>query len=123
VPEAGARGAGAGEKEDVVAVDVQACGRERGSTTVVAELANRKEGVGGEPGKDVGLASGGQEAREIERRRVAGVENGAVWDADRKAGPRRFAVGMRAGNGNVMAGAAGVGNGRGVETRRGGDYG
>jgi hypothetical protein len=50
------------------------------------------------------------------------VEDGAVRDTDGKAGACRTFVGVGAVDGDVMARASGVGNGRGMGTRRGGDY-
>jgi hypothetical protein len=70
----------------------------------------------------VGLAGGRGEPRKGQGGNVAGAEDGAIGDTDGEAGVGGVLVGVRAVDRNVVAGAASVGNGGGVWTRRGGDY-
>jgi hypothetical protein len=122
VPEASVGGAGTREQQGGVAMDVKASGREGCRTAVVAQLTDGEERMGSEPRKNVGLAGGRGETREVQGGNVAGAEDRAVRDTDGEAGVGWVPVRVRAVDGNVVAGAAGVGNGRGVGTRRGGDY-
>jgi len=71
----------------------------------------------------VGLAGGRGKTWQGQVGNVAGAEDSAIWDTDGKAGVGWVSVSVRAVDCNVVACAAGVGNGRGVGTRRGGDYG
>jgi hypothetical protein len=122
VPEASGGCASSGKKQGGVPVDVESGGGERGGAAVVAELANGNEGVGSKARKDVSLASGRGKTREVKSGRVAGTEGSAVGNADREWRGGRLLVEVRAGHGDVVSCAAGVGNGRGHGTRRGGDY-
>jgi hypothetical protein len=70
----------------------------------------------------VRLASGRGKTREVECGRVAGTEGSAVGNADREWRGGWLLVEVGAGHGNVVSCAPGVGNGRGRNTRRGGDY-
>jgi hypothetical protein len=70
----------------------------------------------------VGLAGGRGETREGQGGNVAGAEDSAIRDTDGEAGVGWVPVSVRTVDRNVVTGAAGVGNGRGVGTRRGGDY-
>jgi hypothetical protein len=68
------------------------------------------------------LAGGRGETREGQGGNVAGAEDSAIRDTDGKAGVGWVPVSVWTVDCNVVACAAGVGNGRGVGTRQGGDY-
>jgi hypothetical protein len=122
VPKASVGGAGPREQQGSVAMNVEASGREGGRAAVIAQLPNGEQRMGSEPRKNVGLAGGRGETRQGQGGNVAGAEDGAIWDTDGEAGVCWVLVGVRAVDRNVVAGAASVGNGGGVCTRRGGDY-
>jgi hypothetical protein len=122
VPEASVGGAGTREQQGGVAMNVKASGREGCRTAVIAQLTDGEERMGSEPRKNVGLAGGRGETREVQGGNVAGAEDRAIRDTDGEAGVGWVPVRVRAVDRNVVACAAGVGNGRGVGTRRGGDY-
>jgi hypothetical protein len=122
VPEASVGGAGTREQQGGVAMNVKASGREGCRTAVIAQLTDGEERMGSKPRKNVGLAGGRGETREVQGGNVAGAEDRAVRDTDGEAGVGWLPVRVRAVDRNVVACAAGVGNGRGVGTRRGGDY-
>ncbi len=56
IPKAGVGGTLAGEHGSAVVFDGNGSGREVGYAAMIAELADRDEGAGGEVGEDVGLA-------------------------------------------------------------------
>jgi hypothetical protein len=82
VPETSVGGAGTREQQCSVTMNVEPSGREGCRATVVAQLSNREERMGGKPRKNMCLAGGRGETRKGQGGNMTRSEDCAVRDTD-----------------------------------------